>query len=208
MFAHAFASPDSAKEQSLLDTSFLTVLLGAYIFSVGWSFVYIYYDALGISVAALSIPLQTYYMFALTVLLNTPVMTWLFLMALFTSAYIATILRPLKWLFAPLLIALLVVGYYNARDRAAQFVKSVRDGQLAPKIVLFLKKDAADNMSEELKQANKRGELRLLAHTSEHVFVLWLPPSEKHGYTFQILKEALHGHRVQIFDERLDATRR
>jgi hypothetical protein len=81
-----------------------------------------------------------------------------------------------------------------------------------PKVALFLRKDV--EMPEELRRANDRGELRLVTHTSDHVFVLWQPlpekqpPSERRGYTFQIPKESLHGHRVQIFDERLDATKR
>jgi hypothetical protein len=222
MFAHRFASADSAKGRGLFDTSFLTLLLGAYIFLVGWSFTYVYYDALGIPVSALSIPVQHYYVYALTVLLNTPVVIWLFLIVLVTSAYLVTMLRPpLNLLFAPLLIALLIVCYYNARDRAARVIEPLRSGRsmLLPKVALFLKKDI--EMPEELRRANERGELRLITHTSDHVFVLWQPPLEKQppserrgytfqipGYTFQIPKESLHGHRVQIFDERRDATER
>jgi hypothetical protein len=217
LFAHHVASTDSAPGKGLFDTSFLTVLLGAYIFLVGWSFAYVYYDALGIPVAALSIPVQQYYLYALTVLLNTPVVMWLVLIALVTSAYLATMFRPpLNLLVAPLLVALLVVCYYNARDRAGKVIEPLRSGRLVlyPSVALFLKKDAANEMPEELKGANERGELRLITHTSDHVFVLWQPPpdkqlpAERRGYTFQIPQESLHGHRVQILDERRDATKR
>lgn len=212
MFATRLVSADSAKRKGLLDTSLLTVLLGAYVFFVGWSFTYVYYDALGISIAALSIPLQSYYVYAFTVFANTPPLTQLVFITLVTSAYLVTMFRPpWKFLFVPLLIALVVLSYDNARERARRTIESLT--RLRPKVVLFLKNDVANEMREELKRANERGELRLITHTSDHVFV-WQPPPEKQspterpGYTFQIPREALYGLRVQILDDRLDATKR
>ena len=168
----------SRKRDSVAVLRDVVFIVALYIYFCGWVYVYVVYTHFGVSLNALDIPFYYFFVYSYSALVGAFSYSWTVIIIALVSVAVFMLLvylllpdhlRRLVW--ALCLIILFPGFFFLARREANKEIADIRTGY-TKRIMLVLKKNVTEHFPKEFIEANKKGQLILLAQTKDRVFVL------------------------------------
>jgi hypothetical protein len=152
-------------------------LLTAWIFVMGWSYLYTYYEYFGLNINSLEVPIYQYFLFCFTqfvsfrwnALIVAPMM-----LAVFLLTWVGTSVRRKRWgvAVAVAYLVLFWLGFrFSVTDGVKRAVEDMSDSSYLPLIALEFRTPDQSFKYGVIEQSLASNRLRLLIENKDRLFV-------------------------------------
>jgi hypothetical protein len=152
-------------------------LLTAWIFVMGWSYLYTYYEYFGLNINSLELPIYQYFLFCFTQFVSFRWNAFIvapMILGLFMLTWMGTSVRRKRWGFAVAVasLALYWIGFrFSVSDGTKRAIEDMSDSSYLPLITLEFKNPNQAFKYGVIEQSLNSNQLRLLIENKDRLFV-------------------------------------
>lgn len=165
----------------------LVLIIGVYLYFIGWTYSYYLLKHFGISLSSLDIQFYYFFVYSYAVIMNlTMLIIWAVAMGaslLFMKVYFK------KWVFAIIIVGFFIASFNQAKVRGDKEGRTIRSGAAKP-ITFVLKKELKKFYPRQFINANDKRRLRILAQARDRFYVFYQPAGEgeeiPYGFVYDV----------------------